>query len=69
LQAEDGSAENYTHRVYEVFGHGGVGLLVSALTENTNRIFKEVKMVVGRNEAKMAAEGSVLFNFAHKVRD
>jgi transcriptional/translational regulatory protein YebC/TACO1 len=67
-KAGDNTSDNIVHRVYEVFGHGGVGILVSALSDNTNRIFKEVKAVVRRNEgAKMAAEGSVKFKFSEKV--
>jgi YebC/PmpR family DNA-binding regulatory protein len=63
---EAGSADDYKPNDYEVFGFGGVGLVVRTLTDNTNRAVSEIKATARKQEVKMASSGSVLFNFALK---
>jgi YebC/PmpR family DNA-binding regulatory protein len=63
---EAGSADDYKPNDYEVFGFGGVGIVVRTLTDNTNRAVSEIKATARKQEVKMASSGSVLFNFALK---
>ena len=63
---ETGTGDDYKPGDYEVFGYGGVGLVVRTLTDNTNRAVAEIKAVARKQEVKMASSGSVLFNFSLK---
>lgn len=51
---------------YEVYGPGGVGILVDAATDNTNRTTSEVKALLNKLGGKLAATGSVAFQFTHR---
>lgn len=65
------AAENSTavmeSGVYEVFGHGGIGLVVTTLSDNSNRAVKEVKSTARKSDVKIASSGSVIFQFEHKA--
>lgn len=49
--------------MYEVYGAGGVGMLVEVLTDNLNRTAAQVRDIVKKGGGKMANPGSVLFKF------
>lgn len=66
-KAADHSVMAMEHGVYEVFGHGGVGLVVTTLSDNSNRAVKEVKSTARKSDVKIASSGSVLFQFDHKA--
>lgn len=66
-KATDTSADQYESGVYEVFGHGGVGVIVCTLTDNTNRVNKEIKSIARKAEVKIASGGSVLYQFTKHV--
>ena len=53
---------------YEVYGVGGVGLIINVLSDNTNRANADVNMIVNKSGCKIASQGSVAFNFARKGR-
>ncbi|GJP39753.1 hypothetical protein CLOM_g24096 [Closterium sp. NIES-68] len=59
---EKGQAD-FTEIVYEIYGLGGVGIVVDVLTDNNARAAATVRDVVRKGGAKMADPGSVLFNF------
>eukprot|EP00850_Spirogloea_muscicola_P015222 SM000115S23901 [mRNA] locus=s115:159824:168761:+ [translate_table: standard] len=48
---------------YEVYGYGGVGLVLEVLTDNMNRAAANIREVVRKGGGKMADMGSVMFNF------
>jgi YebC/PmpR family DNA-binding regulatory protein len=52
--------------VYEVYGPSGVAVLVSSLTDNTNRTTAEIKAVLNKYSGKMAGPGSVNFLFVQR---
>src|SRR5262245_61082435 len=58
-------AENYEDLVYEVYGPGGTAVVVEILTDNRNRTAGEIRKMLERSNAKLAASGSVLYLF-HK---
>jgi YebC/PmpR family DNA-binding regulatory protein len=58
-------AENYEELVYEVYGPGGTAVVVDILTDNRNRTAGEIRKMLEKNHAKLAAAGSVLYLF-HK---
>ncbi len=47
--------------VYEAYGPGGVGLLVTAITDNRNRTAAEIHAVLNRHESKLGGPGSVSY--------
>lgn len=66
-KASDTSSESYSSGIYEVFGFGGVGFVVTSLTDNPNRAVKEIKALARKVDAKIASGGSVLFKFEQKA--
>ncbi|MDR0463027.1 MAG: YebC/PmpR family DNA-binding transcriptional regulator [Pseudomonadales bacterium] len=48
---------------YEAFGPGGVGMIISAATDNNNRTSGELKAILTRNEGSMAGPGSASYLF------
>ncbi len=62
----DGGGVNYESIMYEVYGAGGVGILVECLTDNKNRAAMEVRTAVSRNGGTMADPGSVSRLFGRK---
>ena len=41
---------------YEGFGPGGIAVVVSGITDNTNRTLGEIKSIFNQNNSKMAGE-------------
>ena len=52
----------------QAYGHGGTGMVITALTDNVNRAIADVKTVWKKHDVKQAAQGSVLFQFDKKGR-
>lgn len=50
--------------VYEGFGPGGIGILVTAVTDNVNRMSSELKNVFSSSGGSMGAPGSVIYMFS-----
>ncbi|KAE8722708.1 putative transcriptional regulatory protein [Hibiscus syriacus] len=55
--------EAYIEKVYEVYGYGGVSMVVEVLTDKITRSVAAVREVVKDCGAKMADPGSVMFKF------
>ncbi len=49
--------------VYEAYGPAGVGLIITGLTDNTNRTSAEVKHTLSKNNGSLGSQGSVSWNF------
>jgi len=47
--------------VYEAYGPGGVGILITAITDNRNRTGGEIKNVLDKHGAKLGGPGSVSY--------
>jgi YebC/PmpR family DNA-binding regulatory protein len=56
-------AKNLEETLIEAYGPEGVGLLIDAITDNSNRTIAEVRHLLDENGAKMATQGSVLWSF------
>jgi transcriptional/translational regulatory protein YebC/TACO1 len=50
----------------QAYGFGGVGIIINALTDNSNRANAEIRTAARKADLKMASSGSVLFNFDRK---
>ncbi len=53
-------------KIYEGYGPEGVALLITALTDNTNRTVGNIRHILSKNGGKLAESGSVAFQFEKK---
>ena len=57
-------ADALTQVVYEAYGPGGVALIVSALTDNSNRTTQEMKHLFSKNGVELGVPGSAGWAFS-----
>lgn len=57
---------DYTEMTYELYGHGGVGLIVEVMTDNKNRSASDMRIATNKKGGSIASPGSVAFNFDRK---
>jgi len=68
-KASESDAADFKELTYEAYGYGGVGFIINALSDNVNRANMEVNTAVKKTKGcKMAASGSVAFQFARRGR-
>jgi YebC/PmpR family DNA-binding regulatory protein len=48
---------------YEAYGPGGAALIIEALTDNRNKAAQEIKFILSKNGASLAAQGAVTWAF------
>lgn len=56
-------AGDTTEVLYEAYGPAGVGMIITGLTDNTNRTNQDVKTILTKNGGSLGAQGSVAWNF------
>lgn len=49
--------------MYEIYGPGGVGIIVEGVTDNHNRSVAEIKAILNKFNGKLAASGAVSYLF------
>jgi YebC/PmpR family DNA-binding regulatory protein len=64
--AGSGETANYEDMTYEVFGPGGVAMLVEVSTDNRNRTASEIRALLARHGGTMATSGAVSRLFQRK---
>ena len=52
--------------MYEVYGPGGTAVIVEILTDNRNRTASEIRHLLDKNHAKLAAAGAVNYLFKRR---
>ncbi|CAK8568872.1 unnamed protein product [Lathyrus sativus] len=62
-RATEKGQEAYIEKIYEVYGYGGVSMVVEVSTDKINRSIAKIRDVVKECGGKMADSGSVLFKF------
>ncbi|KAG2699662.1 hypothetical protein I3760_07G201300 [Carya illinoinensis] len=62
-KASEKGQEAYIEKIYEVYGYGGVSMVVEVSTDKINRSVAAVREVVKDYGGKMADPGSVMFKF------
>ncbi len=65
-KAASADQADYTEMQYELYGYGGVGLIVDIMTDNKNRIASEIRIATNKRGGSVATPGSVAFNFDRK---
>lgn len=57
---------DFIEMTYELYGHGGVGLIVDIMTDNKNRISSDMRIATNKRGGTVATPGAVSFNFDRK---
>jgi len=57
---------DYIEMTYELYGYGGVGIIVDIMTDNKNRMASEIHIATNKRGGTIAGPGSVAFNFDRK---
>lgn len=66
-KASSSGGEEFQPALYEGIGPGGCMVLISALTDNGNRTFGEIRGVFSKCKAKLGSPGSVVHMFDHRA--
>jgi len=65
-RASEANTADFSESTFEAYGFGGASLVINVLTDNDNRANADVRSAVGKNKAKIAEQGSVLFMYDHR---
>ena len=65
-KAASADQADFTELSYELYGHGGVGIIVDAMTDNKNRTASDMRIATNKKGGAIASPGSVVFNFDRK---
>ncbi|MDF1762558.1 MAG: YebC/PmpR family DNA-binding transcriptional regulator [Oleibacter sp.] len=66
-KASGGIGEDFVPALYEGIAPGGCMVLISALTDNSNRTFGDIRGVFSKCKAKLGSQGSVSHMFDHRA--
>lgn len=65
-KASSADQADYIEFTYELYGYGGVGIIVDVMTDNKNRISSEMRIATNKKGGTIANPGAVSFNFDRK---
>ncbi|NGX50703.1 MAG: putative transcriptional regulatory protein [Chlamydiae bacterium] len=65
-KAASSDQADFHEMTYELYGHGGVGIIVDAMTDNKNRTASDMRIATNKRGGSVATPGSVAFNFDRK---
>ena len=65
-KASEANQEAYHEMQYELYGHGGVGIILDIMTDNKNRIASDIRIATNKRGGTIAHPGAVAFNFDRK---
>lgn len=65
-KATSAEQADYVEFTYELYGHGGVGIIVDVMTDNKNRISSDMRIATNKKGGTIANPGAVAFNFDRK---
>jgi YebC/PmpR family DNA-binding regulatory protein len=65
-KASSADQADYSELTYEMYGHGGVGLIIDIMTDNKNRVSSEMRIATNKRGGTIANPGAVSFNFDRK---
>lgn len=65
-KASSADQADYTEVTYELYGYGGVGIIVEIMTDNKNRASSDMRIATNKRGGTIASPGSVAFNFDRK---
>lgn len=62
-KASSADQSDFTEMTYELYGHGGVGIIAEVMTDNKNRISSDMRIATNKKGGNVASPGAVAFNF------
>ncbi len=65
-KASSADQADFHELTYELYGYGGVGIIVDVMTDNKNRIASEMRIATNKRGGTIANPGAVAFNFDRK---
>ncbi len=65
-KASSADQADYSEFTYEMYGYGGVGLILDIMTDNKNRISSDVRIAMNKKGGTLASPGAVAYNFDQK---
>lgn len=65
-KASSADQADYTEMTYELYGHGGVGIIADVMTDNKNRVSSDMRIATNKRGGVIANPGAVAFNFDRK---
>jgi YebC/PmpR family DNA-binding regulatory protein len=65
-KASSADQADYHEITYELYGHGGVGIIVDVMTDNKNRASSDMRIATNKRGGTIASPGAVAFNFDRK---
>lgn len=65
-KASSADQADFVEITYELYGHGGVGILVDIMTDNKNRTSSDMRIATNKRGGTVATPGAVAFNFDKK---
>lgn len=65
-KASSADQADYYEMTYELYGHGGIGLIIDVMTDNKNRISSDMRIATNKRGGTIASPGAVAFNFDRK---
>ena len=65
-KASSSDTQDYSEMTYELYGFGGVGLIVDVMTNNRNRMASEIQIAINKCGGTIATPGAVSYNFERK---
>ena len=65
-KAASSDTQDYISMTYELYGYGGVGLIVDCMTDNKNRIASDIRIATNKCGGTIATPGAVAYNFDRK---
>jgi len=65
-KATSNEQNDYVEMTYEIYGHGGVGILVELMTDNKNRTASDMRIATNKRGGSIASVGAVSYNFDPK---
>lgn len=65
-KASSDDQADYHELTYELYGHGGVGIIVDIMSDNKNRVSSDMRIATNKRGGHVAMPGAVAFNFERK---
>jgi YebC/PmpR family DNA-binding regulatory protein len=65
-KASSADQADYVESTYELYGHGGIGIIADVMTDNKNRTSSDVRIATNKRGGTIAMPGAVAFNFERK---
>ena len=62
-RASEANTGDFKESTFEAYGAGGASMIINVNTDNDNRANADVRSAVGKNNGKMAEQGSVMFMY------